>query len=166
MTRTGQSGGLAEHVMGGSVVRQARTGFFLFLGKRRADCKMKLALTALLVRDYDEAIDWYVNVLGFRLAKDDDLGDGKRWVVIEDEAGRGLLLAKAKKPEELVAVGYQHGGRVGFFLQVDNFEEKLERLRAAGVQLDEGPRHESYGSVVVFRDLYGNRWDLIRKRGD
>ena len=122
---------------------------------------MRLALTALLVRDYDEAIDWYVNILGFRLAADDDQGDGKRWVVIEDEAGRGVLLAKAKKPEELAAVGNQHGGRVGFFLQVENFEDAYGRLAAAGVTFDENPRHESYGSVVVFRDLYGNRWDLI-----
>lgn len=122
---------------------------------------MRLALVALLVRDYDEAIDWYVNVLGFRLAGDDDQGDGKRWVVIEDEAGRGLLLAKAKKPEELAAVGNQHGGRVGFFLQVQDFDAAYTRLAAAGASFDEEPRHESYGSVVVFRDLYGNRWDLI-----
>lgn len=122
---------------------------------------MRLALTALLVRDYDEAIDWYVNVLGFRLAADDDQGDGKRWVVIEDEAGRGLLLAKAKKPEEIAAVGDQHGGRVGFFLQVENFEVAYSRLAAAGTSFDEPPRQEAYGKVVVFRDLYGNRWDLI-----
>ena len=122
---------------------------------------VRLALTAILVRDYDEAIDWYVNVLGFRLATDDDQGGGKRWVVIEDEAGRGLLLAKAKKPEELAAVGNQHGGRVGFFLQVDDFEEANRRLAAAGAAFDEAPREEPYGKVVVFRDLYGNRWDLI-----
>ena len=122
---------------------------------------MRLSLIALLVRDYDEAIDWYVNVLGFRLAADDDQGAGKRWVVIEDEAGRGLLLAKAKKPEELAAVGNQHGGRVGFFLQVSDFEEAYRCLTAAGTSFDEQPRHEVYGSVVVFRDLYGNRWDLI-----
>lgn len=122
---------------------------------------MRLALTALLVRDYDEAIDWYVKVLGFRLAADDDQGGGKRWVVIEDEAGRGLLLAKAKKPEELAAVGNQHGGRVGFFLQVDDFHAAYARLAEAGAAFDEAPRQEIYGKVVVFRDLYGNRWDLI-----
>ena len=122
---------------------------------------VRLALTAILVRDYNEAIDWYVNVLGFRLATDDDQGGGKRWVVIEDEAGRGVLLAKAKKPEELAAVGNQHGGRVGFFLQVDDFEEANRRLAAAGAAFDEAPRDEPYGKVVVFRDLYGNRWDLI-----
>lgn len=121
----------------------------------------RLSLTALLVRDYDEAIAWYTNVLGFRLATDDDQGGGKRWVVIEDEAGRGLLLAKAKKPEELAAVGNQHGGRVGFFLQVADFDAAYDRLLAAGAEFDETPREETYGKVVVFRDLYGNRWDLI-----
>ena len=122
---------------------------------------MRLSLTALLVHDYDEAIDWYVRVLGFRLAKDDDQGNGKRWVVIEDEAGGGLLLAKAKKPEELAAVGNQHGGRVGFFAQVENFDESYDRLVAAGTAFDELPRQEVYGKVAVFRDIYGNRWDLI-----
>jgi catechol 2,3-dioxygenase-like lactoylglutathione lyase family enzyme len=122
---------------------------------------VRLALTALLVNDYDEAIDWYVRVLGFRLATDEDQGGGKRWVVIEDEAGRGMLLAKARKPQELAAVGNQHGGRVGLFLQVDNFDEAYGRLTVAGARFDEAPRHEVYGKVVVFRDLYGNRWDLI-----
>jgi catechol 2,3-dioxygenase-like lactoylglutathione lyase family enzyme len=123
---------------------------------------MRLALTALLVRDYDEAIGWYVNALGFRLAADDDHGDGKRWVVIEDDAGRGLLLAKAKKPKELAAVGNQHGGRVGFFAQVGDFEAVQARLMKAGALFEEQPRHEPYGTVAVFRDLYGNRWDLIQ----
>jgi len=122
---------------------------------------MRLSLVALLVRDYDEAIDWYTNALGFRLAKDEDQGGGKRWVVVEDQAGRCLLLAKAKKPEELEAVGNQHGGRVGFFLEVDDFEAALARLKSAGASLDEQPRYEQYGKVAVFRDLYGNRWDLI-----
>jgi catechol 2,3-dioxygenase-like lactoylglutathione lyase family enzyme len=120
----------------------------------------RLALTAVLVRDYDEAIDWYVRVLGFRLATDEDQGGGKRWVVIEDESGRGLLLARAKKPEELAAIGNQHGGRVGFFLQVDDFDNAHARLTTAGARFDEPPRNEIYGNVVVFRDLYGNRWDL------
>ena len=122
---------------------------------------VRLSLTALLVRDYDEAIDWYTQVLGFRLVSDEAQGGGKRWVVIEDEAGRGLLLAKAKKPEELAAVGNQHGGRVGFFLETDDFDAALSRLKSAGSSLDEEPRHEVYGKVAVFRDLYGNRWDLI-----
>ena len=126
---------------------------------------MKLALTALLVRDYDEAIGWYCQALGFRLAADEAQGDGKRWVVIADEAGRGLLLAKAKKPGELAAVGNQFGGRVGLFLQVEDFDAAYRRLVEAGAQFDEQARDEAYGKVVVFRDLYGNRWDLIEPKG-
>ena len=122
---------------------------------------MKLALTALLVRDYDEAIDWYCRVLGFRLVADRDMGGGKRWVEIEADGGGALLLAKAKKPEEIAAVGNQHGGRVGLFLHVDDFDATYRRLVEANAQFDEQPRNEPYGKVVVFRDLYGNRWDLI-----
>ena len=125
---------------------------------------MRLSLVALLVRDYDEAIAWFTRALGFRLAKDEDQGGGKRWVVIEDQAGRGLLLAKAKKPEEVAAVGNQHGGRVGFFLEVEDFDAAFEQLKAAEARFDEQPRDESYGKVVVFRDLYGNRWDLIEPK--
>jgi catechol 2,3-dioxygenase-like lactoylglutathione lyase family enzyme len=125
---------------------------------------VRLSLVALLVRDYDEAIDWFMRALDFRLASDDDQGGGKRWVVIEDEAGRGLLLARARKPEELAAIGNQHGGRVGFFVEVESFDAALERLKSAGVSFDEEPRDEPYGKVVVFRDLYGNRWDLIEPK--
>lgn len=127
---------------------------------------MRLALTALLVRDYDEAIDWYTRALGFRLGSDEDQGGGKRWVVIEDKAGRGLLLAKAKKPEELAAVGNQFGGRVGLFLHVEDFEASYRRLAQAGAQVEGEPRDEAYGKVVVFRDIYGNRWDLIEPNPD
>jgi catechol 2,3-dioxygenase-like lactoylglutathione lyase family enzyme len=122
---------------------------------------VRLSLVALLVRDYDEAIDWFTRALGFRLSTDEDQGDGKRWVVIEDHNGRGLVLAKAKKPEELAAVGNQHGGRVGFFIEVEDFESVYEQLKSANTSFDEQPRHETYGKVIVFRDLYGNRWDLI-----
>jgi catechol 2,3-dioxygenase-like lactoylglutathione lyase family enzyme len=125
---------------------------------------VRLSLVALLVRDYDEAIDWFTRALGFRLARDEDQGGGKRWVVIEDEAGRGLLLAMAKKPEEMAAVGNQHGGRVGFFLEVEDFDAAFAQLKAAGARFDEEPRDEPYGKVVVFRDLYGNRWDLIEPK--
>ena len=122
---------------------------------------MKLALTALLVRDYDEAIDWYTRVLGFRLVADRDQGDGKRWIEIAADCGGGLLLAKARKPEELAAVGNQHGGRVAYFLHVEEFEPTYRHLANCNVRFDEEPRSEPYGQVVVFRDLYGNRWDLI-----
>ena len=125
---------------------------------------MRLSLVALLVRDYDEAIAWFTRALGFRLAKDEDQGGGKRWVVIEDQAGRGLLLAKAKKPEEVAAVGNQHGGRVGLFLEIEDFDAAFEQLKAAEAKFDEPPRDEPYGKVVVFRDLYGNRWDLIEPK--
>ena len=126
----------------------------------------RLSLTALLVRDYDEAIDWYTRVLGFRLVSDEDQRGGKRWVVIAGDSGGSLLLAKAKKPEELAAVGNQFGGRVGLFLEVDDFEKAHARLLAGGATFEEEPRHEPYGKVAVFRDLYGNRWDMIEpKRG-
>lgn len=122
---------------------------------------MKLGPTALLVRDYDEAIDWYTRLLGFQLVTDQEQGGGKRWVVIAGDGGGSLLLAKANKPEELAAVGNQFGGRVGLFLEVDDFEEAHARLLTGGAVFEEQPRHESYGTVAVFRDLYGNRWDLI-----
>ena len=122
---------------------------------------MKLALTALLVRDYDEAIAFYCDALGFRLIEDSDLGGGKRWVVVGGEDGGALLLAKARKPEELAAIGNQFGGRVGLFAQTDDFDAVQARLIKAGAIFEEQPRHEPYGTVAVFRDLYGNRWDLI-----
>ncbi|WP_294121315.1 VOC family protein [Sphingomonas sp.] len=122
---------------------------------------MKLALTALLVRDYDEAIAFYCGALGFRLLEDSDMGDGKRWVVVGGENGGALLLAKAKKPEELAAVGNQHGGRVGLFAHTDDFVAVQQRLIRAGAIFEGEPRQEPYGTVAVFRDLYGNRWDLI-----
>ena len=125
---------------------------------------MRLALTALLVRDYDEAIDWFTRVLGFRLVADRDMGGGKRWVEIATDGGGALLLAKARKPEELAAVGNQFGGRVGLFLHVEDFDATYRRLAEANTQFDEAPRDEPYGKVVVFRDLYGNRWDLIEPK--
>lgn len=125
---------------------------------------MKLALTTLIVRDYDKAIDWYCQVLGFRLVADRDMGGGKRWVEVAADGGGALLLAKAKKPEELSAVGNQFGGRVGLFVHVDDFEAACRRLVEAEANFDEQPRSEPYGKVVVFRDLYGNRWDLIEPK--
>jgi len=125
---------------------------------------LKIAQTALLVRDYDEAIDWYGRVLGFRLVADRDMGGGKRWVEIAADGGGALLLAMAKKPEEQAAIGNQFGGRVGLFLHVEDFDATYRRLVDAGAQFDDQPRDEPYGKVVVFRDLYGNRWDLIEPK--
>ena len=122
-----------------------------------------VAQVALLVRDYDEAIAWYADALGFVLLEDSDLGGGKRWVRIAPAADTAfaLLLAKAANERQLAAVGDQHGGRVGWFLHTDDFARDHARLAAAGARFDGAPRHEAYGTVVVFTDLYGNRWDLI-----
>ena len=121
----------------------------------------RLALTALLVRDYDEAIAFYCDAVGFRLAEDSSQGRGKRWVVITGQNGGSLLLAKARKPEELAAIGNQFGGRVGLFAHTHDFKAVQARLIKAGAMFEEQPRQELYGTVAVFRDLYGNRWDLI-----
>lgn len=125
---------------------------------------MKLAYSALLVRDYDEAIAFYCEAMGFALIEDTDLGEGKRWVVIGGAAGGALLLAKAKKPAELAAIGDQFGGRVGLFAHVEDFAAAHQRIADAGGVFEEEPRHEAYGTVAVFRDPYGNRWDLIERK--
>jgi catechol 2,3-dioxygenase-like lactoylglutathione lyase family enzyme len=122
-----------------------------------------LALVALLVRDYDEAIAWYADVLGFELIEDRDIADGKRWVVIAqpNSAGSRLLLAKAATPEQAAFVGNQTGGRVFLFLHTDNIVRDMRAMAAAGARFLETPRREDYGTVAEFLDLYGNRWDLI-----
>ena len=125
---------------------------------------MKLALATVVVRDYDEARDWYVEALGFEVREDTALSATKRWVVVGPPGGEaGVLLAKASGPDQEARVGDQTGGRVGFFLHVEDFAAAHERLTAAGGALVEGPRHEPYGTVGVFEDLYGNRWDLIER---
>jgi len=119
----------------------------------------RLALTALLVRDYAEAIDFYVRKVGFELRSDSDQGGGKRWVVVGPHGGgAGLLLAK---PANGKGVGEQGAGRVFLFLETDDFERDHGRMHEAGVHFLEAPRREAYGTVAVFEDLYGNRWDLI-----
>ena len=125
-----------------------------------------VAMIAVLVHDYDEAIAWYRDALGFALLEDEDRGGGKRWVRMAPigNAQFSLLLARAATAAQAAAVGNQHGGRVGFFLHTDDFARDHARLGAAGARLEESPRHETYGTVVVFRDLYGNRWDLIGPR--
>lgn len=128
--------------------------------------KPHVAMIAVVVRDYDEAIAWYRDALGFALLEDTDHGDGKRWVRMapSGNAAFSLLLARASTPAQAAAIGDQHGGRVGFFLHTDDFAQAHARLLAANAHFEETPRHEAYGTVVVFRDLYGNRWDLIEPR--
>ena len=123
------------------------------------------ALT-LVVRDYDEAIRWYTTALGFEVLDDTDMGGGKRWVRIapRGSTGTSLLLAAAKGDEQEAAIGRQAGGRVFLFLHTDDFDRDHATMKAAGVRFLEEPRDEPYGKVVVFEDLYGNRWDMIEPR--
>ena len=123
---------------------------------------MKLAHSALLVPDYDTAIAFYCGAMGFDLVEDTDMGGGKRWVVIAGGGGGSLLLALAKKPAEIAAVGNQFGGRVGLFAHTADFPAAHSRIADAGGTFEEEPRHEAYGIVAVFRDPFGNRWDLIQ----
>ena len=125
--------------------------------------KRTLALTTYLVPDYDEAIDWFVRVLGFVLLEDNDLGDGKRWVRVATsaDAATALLLARADTPAQRARIGDQTGGRVGHFLHTDDFARDHAAMLSKGVRFIEAPRHEAYGSVAVFEDPYGNRWDLL-----
>ena len=127
----------------------------------------RLAHVTLLVRDYDEAIAFYTNVLGFSLASDLDLGEGKRWVVVAPPgpAGCGLLLAEAITEEEIRSVGRQGAGRVWLFLHTDNFWRDYPVLQARGLRFLETLRREAYGHVAVFEDLYGNKWDLLEPLG-
>ncbi|MCW7947346.1 extradiol dioxygenase [Streptomyces hygroscopicus] len=125
----------------------------------------RIALVTLVVDDYDEAIRFYTEALGFRLAVDEPRPDGSRWVVVEPGAtghGTGLLLARAKDETQRVRVGDQTGGRVGFFLHTDDFAHDHARMTRAGVTFLEETRREPYGTVAVFQDLYGNRWDLLQ----
>jgi len=126
---------------------------------------MRLSLTALLVGDYDEAIGFYVGKLGFTLTANTDQGGGKRWVVVTPSGGgTGLLLARATGPVQAARIGDPGGGRVMLFLETDDFAGDHARMEAAGVRFLEPPRHEPYGVVAVFEDLYGNRWDLIEPK--
>ncbi len=126
---------------------------------------MRIGLTALVVREYDEAIRFYVDAVGFTLVSDDDMGEGKRWVVVTPPGGdAGLLLARAVGSEQSNAIGAQAGGRVGHFLYTTGFDAQYARMVAAGVTFLESPRSEVYGMVVVWEDLYGNRWDLLEDR--
>jgi catechol 2,3-dioxygenase-like lactoylglutathione lyase family enzyme len=127
----------------------------------------RLFLTAVLVRDYDEAIAFYVDKLGFELRLDNRLSATKRWVVLAPAGGgQGcILLAKAEGQRQLEAVGDQTGGRVFLFLDTDDFGRDYRAFTERGVRFVEPPRVEDYGTVAVFEDLYGNRWDLIEHTG-
>lgn len=125
-----------------------------------------IATTALLVADYDEAIAFYCDVVGFNLVADTDLGDGKRWVLVAPpgQAGAQLLLARADGAAQRASVGNQGGGRVMFFLNTTSFARDHAAMVERGVRFLEPPRHEAYGTVAVFEDLYGNKWDLIEPK--
>ncbi|AOW24586.1 glyoxalase [Sphingomonas melonis TY] len=121
-----------------------------------------LALTALLVDEYDAALAFFVGTLGFEVREDTPLGDGKRWVVVAPHgAANGILLARAVGERQQNAIGDQSGGRVFLFLETDDFARDHLAYRQRGVRFVDAPRHEPYGIVAVFEDLYGNRWDLI-----
>lgn len=128
----------------------------------------RLALVSLVVPEYDEAIAYYTRVLGFQLRQDEPLGDGKRWVVVAPAGsppdGAGFLLARAATPEQTSRIGNQTGGRVFLFLHTRDFAGDYARYVAAGVEFLGEPRDEPYGRVVVFRDQYGTKWDLIEPR--
>ena len=124
-----------------------------------------IAAFTLVVRDYDEAIAFYVGKLGFDLVEDTDMGGGKRWVMVAPAGGQTrLLLAKAADDTQVARIGDQTGGRVGFFLYTDDFARDHARYVRDGVVFLEAPRDEPYGTVAVFEDLYGNRWDLLQPR--
>jgi catechol 2,3-dioxygenase-like lactoylglutathione lyase family enzyme len=128
---------------------------------------MHIDHVALIVEDYDAAIGFFVDVLGFELVEDSPAvssrdGRPKRWVVVRPPgAATGLLLARAEREREVRAVGDQFAGRVGLFLRVKDFEAAFDRLRRAGVEFIGEPRREAYGRVAVFLDVAGNRWDLL-----
>ncbi len=123
----------------------------------------KVIHVTLVVRDYDEAIAFYTQKLGFRLVADIDLGGGKRWVLVSpNESGFNILFGKAKNQKEKEAIGNQTGGRVFLFLHTTDFWGDYTSMKANGISFKEEPRKEEYGTVVVFEDLYGNLWDLLQ----
>lgn len=126
--------------------------------------RQHIALVSLVVRDYDEAISFYVNVLGFHVVEDTSLSENKRWVVVAPAGSLGadLLLAKAADENQSAAIGHQTGGRVFLFLHTDDFDRDYAAFRSRGARFLEVPRTEAYGRVAMFEDLYGNRWDLIQ----
>ncbi|MGB1321652.1 MAG: VOC family protein [Vibrio gallaecicus] len=126
--------------------------------------KQQIGNIALVVDSYDDAIAFYTKKLQFELVEDTDLGGGKRWVQVSPPNGNGtnLLLAQASTDEQNAAVGNQTGGRVFLFLQTNDFWRDYNDMKSKGVIFNEEPRVEEYGTVVVFQDLYGNKWDLLQ----
>jgi len=126
----------------------------------------RIACVALVVREYDEAIAFFVDSLGFELVEDTPLSGEKRWVVVAPPGGSGtaLLLARAATPEQESRVGDQTGGRVFLFLHTDDIRRDYREMTARGVRFTGEPREEPYGTVAVFLDLYGNKWDLVQRR--
>jgi catechol 2,3-dioxygenase-like lactoylglutathione lyase family enzyme len=124
----------------------------------------QLGYVTLVVREYDEAIEFFTEKLNFTLIEDTRLSDEKRWVLIAppDSDGTALLLARAATPEQSSRIGDQTGGRVAFFLHTDDFWRDYQAMRAKNVEFIRGPNEESYGTVAVFEDLYGNKWDLLQ----
>jgi len=125
--------------------------------------RQSIAQITFLVREYDEAIAFFTQKLGFSLVEDTNMGPGKRWVVVRpsNSVGTTLLLARAASPEQTACVGNQAGDRVFLFLHTDNFQRDRAAITARGVRFLESPRTEPYGTVAVFEDLYGNKWDLL-----
>jgi catechol 2,3-dioxygenase-like lactoylglutathione lyase family enzyme len=123
-----------------------------------------LAHVTFLVRDYDEALAFFTESLGFRVVEDSPLPGNKRWLVVAPPGSRStnLLLAQAATPEQQEQVGHQAGSRVFLFLHTDDFWRDYRLMQAANVKFLEQPRDESYGTVAVFEDLYGNKWDLLQ----
>jgi catechol 2,3-dioxygenase-like lactoylglutathione lyase family enzyme len=121
---------------------------------------------AVVVRDYDEAIAYFTGVLGFELVENSVLSDAKRWVLVAPLGSREtkLLLAKAATPDQTLRVGDQTGGRVFLFLQTDDFWRDYQMFGERGVRFCGHPREETYGTVIVFEDLFGNKWDLVQRR--
>ena len=125
-----------------------------------------IAQVTLVVKNYDEAIAFYTQKLGFKLVDDIQLDANKRWVTVSPPSlnGLSLLLAEAVNDEQKKAIGNQSGGRVFLFLHTDDFWRDYQRMKKQGVKFNEHPREEPYGTVVVFKDLYGNLWDLIERK--
>ncbi|WP_217521193.1 VOC family protein [Vibrio metschnikovii] len=130
--------------------------------------QQQISTIALVVENYDDAIDFYTKKLQFTLVEDTDLGGGKRWVQVSppNSNGTNLLLAQASTDEQTQFIGNQTGGRVFLFLQTNDFWRDYELMKANGVVFNETPRIEEYGTVVVFQDLYGNKWDLLQLSSD